>query len=545
MASAFHRTTMSKTFETADKAYEYLREEIFPIVSSYVHLFKTPQNRQDEYIVIRPINPEDEETYTASVYSTDRDILDMLVSVGVPPHVKHLGLTEQNRPHFEKTTVLSAWRREPSTQRSRLTGLCYWPGGELVIEGKLNTYKDVSVAAVEPPDPQALDDILDHVRDNICNGSKDYADYLLKWLAHMVQFPAIRPKTAVAVIGDQGTGKGIFIDFLKQVLGGDRNCNTTASSSDTKAFNFALANKLFVVFDEATFAGDRQQSDFMKKLVTEPRIRVEPKGVDAYEVENFVRVFITSNNMTSAVPAGIGARRWLIIECRNDVDTKWLKNLAVKIGNNGPVEGCIEGYASWFKHYLQTLDLDGFDTLALPMQDTGFETKLNGLYREDPMKAFMWEWLRADDLTLYRQIKERRDGEDIEFDFPLVWEREVVFADFYAIFAEHCDKSHTQVPAANRVKAMLERYGGTTAARKGNMRYVILPEPSHCLGVLRKSSRFDNPISQKQEEVIRAAWKNEVQPRPNPVLKFFEEPVQGRAEFLVDDFPFDLSGSDA
>ncbi len=533
---------MQQPFISADEAYAFLRAEVFPLISSYIRLFKTSQGRQDEYMLIRPLNPEDESIFTPSAYRNDRDIIDMLISVEVPPHVRYFGFTNGGSAHIEKITVLSEWRKESSVQRSRLTGLCYWPGGEPVIEGRLNTYRDVSVAAEAQPDQRALDDMLHHIRHNICSGRDEYADYLIKWLAHMVQYPAIRPKTAIAVIGDQGTGKGIFIDFLKQMLGGDRNCNTTASSTDTKAFNVALANKLFVVFDEATFAGDRQQSDFMKKLVTEARIRVEPKGIDAYEVENFVRVFITSNNMTSAVPAGIGARRWLIIECRNDVDAAWLKTLATKVGNNGLVDGAVKGYASWFKHYLQTMILDGFDPLALPLQDTGFDTKLNVLYREDPIKAFLWEWLRADGLTLYRQRHTRENGETIEYDAALKWEREVLFADFYAVFEEHCKASFAVLPGRNRIKELMHPYGATSVRRAGGRSHILLPQPAECLKILRKSARFDNPISEEQEGTIRQA-RDWVGFNPKTILKFFDMPdAVNAADILIDGFPFDISG---
>lgn len=485
-----------------------MREVAFPAYSQYVRLFKTPQSRQDEYVVIQPLDGDDY-LFTPQTYRTDRDINDMLMGAGIPIAVVYPTISDAGRPKMQRDSILSVWRRQANTQAGRLNGLCYVPGGEPIIDNLLNMYKEVSVPALSPPDgEETIRDFLDHLHTNICNGRTEYYTYLLRWLAHMVQFPAVRPKTAIAVIGDQGTGKGIFIDFLKLMLGGDRNCNTTASSSDTKSFNYAIANKLFVVFDEATFAGDRQQSDFMKKLVTEPRIRVEPKGVDAYEVDNFARVFITSNNMTSAVPAGIGGRRWLIMECRNDVDSAWLKRLATRIGNNGSVEGSMTGYASFFKDYLESIDLTDFDPLVLPTQNTGFETKLNVLYREDPVKAFLWEWLTAENLTLYRP-KRVRDGDShdfIDLDHPMPWSRQVTFGDFYAIFKDACDAAYAPVMGQTRMRRALKPYSMNVFASNGNVRFISLPHPKLALDILRSSARFDDPISPEQLKLITHAW---------------------------------------
>lgn len=521
--------TSPSTFKSEEDAIEYMRASVFPKISSYVHLYKTPQARQDEYMLVRPISGGAEDQFLPSIYRLDRDINDMLASAGIPDQFIYPAFNSEGNPVKKKIAVLPAWRRDPTVQAGRLVGLCYLPNGAEVVDGKLNTYKDVSVPASLLADEDVVKEILHHIRHNICNARKDYGDYLIKWLAHMVQFPQIRPKTAIAVIGDQGTGKGILMDFLKLLLGGERNCNTTASSTDTKSFNYALANKLLVVFDEATFAGDRTQSDFMKKLISEPKIRVEQKGLDAYEVENVTRVVITSNNMTSAVPAGVGARRWLIMECRNDVNPSELKCLATTIGNNGAILGAVPMYVNKFKAYLESICLDDFDPLVLPEQDTGFVNKLSVLYKEDPLKAFFWEWLMADDLTFSRATKhtDRELGILIERDIPVRWEPEVLFADFYAVFDEQCQASHVKTPARNRIKALLEPFGATTTNRSEHIIFVMLPHPSKCLEILQKTSRFDRPITPAQKYIIHNAW--------DQILS--EKRKRSLLNFSVDHFP--------
>jgi len=466
---------------------QVLKDELVPAISEHIRLFKTPKQRQDEYIVIDAAWLGDDVFQT---YGIERDMVDRLYSAGIPALI-FFDLVAGNRVIQQKVNTFKAWRRSTETQADRLIGLCYQPGMPSVVGNKFNTYRDVSV---QPLEGVELSEMLDHLHDNLCNGNTEYYTYLMKYLAHMVQRPNERPMTGIAIIGGQGTGKGIFIEFLKRMMGGSRNVNTTASADDTKSFNFSLGNKLLVVFDEATFSGDRKQADFMKKLVTEPRIRIEQKGLDAYEVDNFARVIITSNNMQSAVPASIGARRWLIIECQNDLSQEQLAEFAQTMAERQ--------YAQGFKHYLLNYDITGFDTTKLPQQNTGFQTKLHNHYKEDPIYAFLCEWLSAPALIMFRMMK--GDGADpsAEFDERLTWDQEVLFSTFYAVFKESCTSSYGNPPGPNRMRDLLAPYGITIRPGTGNVRYVHPPEARDVLRTLERSARFDLLVTEEQRAYI-------------------------------------------
>ncbi len=489
-------------FDTKKAALAYLREAVFPKISANFRLFKTPKLRQDEYIVINRDWLHGNDAF--QTYAADRDVNDRLLSAGLPASVLYMPFPGAKTP--TKFGVLAAWRREPETQDGRLNTLEYIPGAPDIVDHAFNTYKDVSVEAMPGIDVSIF---LSHVRENLCNGNGTYYEYLIKWLAHLVQRPAERPLTGISIIGGQGTGKGIFIDCIARMLGGRRNANTTTSAKDTKSFNTAVGSKLLVVFDEATFSGDREQSDFMKKLVTEPFVRIEPKGIDAYEVANYARCFITSNNMESSTPADIGARRWLIIECRNNLDQRELAALATAIGNNGDDKpGAIKHFANGVKHHLQQVDLTDFNPQLLPDQDTGMQTKIHNHYKQDPVYAFLVEWLRSPGLTLHRSVVEKWDDEYVEQEKPLIWDDELLFADVYAVFSEMSKEAHARVIGKNRIGIELERFGIELVSKGRNVRYMKLPDPMAMLVVLRAASRFDKLVSPEQELVIKR-WRDE------------------------------------
>jgi len=499
--AALKPTTHETVFASQEAAVKYLREAVFPAVSKNFRLFKTAKLAQDEYIVVNRDWLLGNDNFQS--YATDRDVNDRLQAAGIPTQVMHYPFEGAKSP--KKLSVLSAWRQQAETQAGRINTLEYVPGAADIVGHAFNTFKDVSVPAMEGID---VSPFITHMHDNLCNGNAAYFEYLTRWLAHMVQKPAERPLTGISIIGGQGTGKGIFIDVIARMLGGRRNANTTTSAKDTKSFNTAIGSKLLVVFDEATFSHDHEQSDFMKKLVTEPFVRIEPKGIDAYEVQNFARCFITSNNMDSSTPADIGARRWLIIECKNDIDRDALTALATLVGNNGEDKpGAVKHFVNGVKQYFAGLDITEFNPQQLPDQDTGMSNKISNHWRQDPVYAFLVEWLRAPMLTFYRSAVESFDGVQTETERPIQWEDRVLFADVYAVFSDMSKEMRTQVIGKNRIGAELHRFGIELFSGAQNVRYIRLPSPGAMLGMLRKTSRFDKLVSAEQEALIRE-WGN-------------------------------------
>ena len=73
---------------------------------------------------------------------------------------------------------------------------------------------------------------LDHVADNLCNGEPDVYEYLIKWIAFIVQKPGVKTCTAPMIIGDHGTGKGdFFLDIVSKLFGRYALPNVTKRST--------------------------------------------------------------------------------------------------------------------------------------------------------------------------------------------------------------------------------------------------------------------------------------------------------------------------
>jgi hypothetical protein len=112
--------------------------------------------------------------------------------------------------------------------------------------------------------------------------------------------------------------------------------------------------------DEALWAGDKKGEGVLKALITEPRLQLEAKFRDPIMVDNRLRIMVASNE-DWIVPAGIGDRRWFILDVANtyagtDHRDYWVA-LYGEIKNGG---------AAAMFYDLLAMDLSDFDVRAVP-----------------------------------------------------------------------------------------------------------------------------------------------------------------------------------
>lgn len=137
--------------------------------------------------------------------------------------------------------------------------------------------------------------IQEFIHTVICNNNVALFDYLIRYLAHMLQKPEEKPGIMIVFLSGQGTGKGTFYKLLGRVWP-----RTTLQVSDigevAGQFNAALERNFVVCMDEALFAGDKKSLDKLKSLVTEPTCRIEQKHQPSRTIDSYHRVFAASNH---------------------------------------------------------------------------------------------------------------------------------------------------------------------------------------------------------------------------------------------------------
>jgi hypothetical protein len=167
------------------------------------------------------------------------------------------------------------------------------------------------------PDPAASWALLeDHMRTIWCGGDEKLFAYLLDWFAMMAQKPGVPPEVALVLRGGRGAGKSLPLREIGDRWLGQHFIHISDANHLTGHFNAILSGKVFVFADEAFWAGDRSGERALKRLITEPTITIERKGIDPVKERNCVHLAIVGNDEWIA-PFGMRERRFFVLDVKD------------------------------------------------------------------------------------------------------------------------------------------------------------------------------------------------------------------------------------
>jgi hypothetical protein len=268
----------------------------------------------------------------------------------------------------KKVPAAEIWLR--SIYRRTYTNVVFDPGE--TSPNVLNLYEGL---AVEPAKGRwSL--FEEHIFENICGGRKDHYEWLIQWMAQIVQEPAQKLGTAIVIRGGKGTGKSVFAETFGRLFG---EYFKTLNSGDhvISRFNSVYEHSLLLCADEAIWAGDKKGEGTLKGLITAPEIWIERKGYEGAYKKNFTR-FIFTTNADWGVPATEDERRFFVL----DIGTGWQKNLKVFAAMLSQMEqGGLEAMLFDLLKIKQTVNL------RIPPQTLGLKDQI---VRSEPLFIQFW-----------------------------------------------------------------------------------------------------------------------------------------------------------
>ena len=223
-------------------------------------------------------------------------------------------------------------------------------------EGIYNTWRGFAVEPIEAK--EKLEKIQEHIEKNVCAGDPALINYFYDWNAFTFQHPEKPAGTAVVLVGEKGTGKGVLGHFIMKTWG-VHAIHLSQSSQLVGKFNRQLEDACFVFADEAFFAGDKVAEGVLKSLITEPFLMIEPKGFDAFQQKNYMKVFMATNN-EKAVPASRDERRFCVFNVSNEKRGDHAYFSALKEAMDDPA------VQAAFLHEMLTRDITGFHAGKIP-----------------------------------------------------------------------------------------------------------------------------------------------------------------------------------
>lgn len=243
-------------------------------------------------------------------------------------------------------------------------------GDSTLADGEiLNLYQGLTIQ----PQKGDCQLILDHIREVWCSGDENAFQYVIHWLARMVQKPHERGHTVIVLRSGEGTGKNIIIDIFVRAFG--EHATIAMRPEDlTGRFNDHLGTSVLVFANEAVWGGDKAQEGMLKGLITDEEIPVERKYLPKFRLRNSAHLIMASNNDWVA-PVGLDDRRFVILDVSESRkgDAAYFHRLAEHIENGGEAA---------FLHHLLHLDISQFNPRILPdlglKQATKRDAKVRG-----------------------------------------------------------------------------------------------------------------------------------------------------------------------
>lgn len=353
----------------------------------------------------------------------------------------------------KKVPVSGIWLRSPD--RRTYTNVVFDP--DKTSPDILNLYEGLAIK----PRPGKWSLFEEHIFENICGGRRDHYEWLIQWMAQLVQEPAIKLGTAVVIRGGKGTGKSIFAETFGKLFG---SYFKTLNSGDhvTSRFNSIYEHSLLLCADEAIWAGDKKGEGTLKGLITAPEIWIERKGYEGAYKKNFTR-FIFTTNADWAVPATEDERRFFVL----DIGTGWQKNLKM------------------FSAMLAQVSQGGLEAMLYDL----LKIKLTVNLRIPPSTQGLTDQIIRSEPLFIQFWREKVSDAD-----PEIWPDKIKKETLYNEMVEYCNKRKGRHIVGGRqffkelrqyIRPWKEiRAIDTLDLASGRKRYIILPEHKQCVKLL-------------------------------------------------------------
>jgi len=196
--------------------------------------------------------------------------------------------------HDEK--VIKRFRDNPvkwavqSSGLRRVRGTCYEPGGpDFNADGFFNMYLDSKIEPLE----EVPEFFLDHMNYLIPDDRE--RELFLKSCAWLFQHPMKKLGFGVLLVGDKGTGKSWIGRMFQGLMGRENALKVSEQEAITAKFNALLKYRRLIWVDEVRPDDKTNLVNALAYVISEPDIKIEPKGVDPFNVPNYTATMGASN----------------------------------------------------------------------------------------------------------------------------------------------------------------------------------------------------------------------------------------------------------
>jgi hypothetical protein len=176
----------------------------------------------------------------------------------------------------------------------------------------------------------------EHIFNILCRKDQTKFEYLMNWMAFVLQKPWVKPGVAVGAIGGKRVGKGIVSNSLRDIIG-KKHARMVAQKDHATGKFAGLGPLRFLQVEEALFSGDRRIVGPLKAMITEPTMTVEEKFRKPVEIDSYTAFWFNSNETRHAVSATGDDERYFVLDVSDEKkgDRAYFKAIIDELDDGG------------------------------------------------------------------------------------------------------------------------------------------------------------------------------------------------------------------
>ena len=283
-------------------------------------------------------------------------------------------------------------------------------------------------------------DLVLELLDHICADRRDVVDWVLDWVAYMLQNVGAKMSTAIVMRGPQGCGKNMFWNVLLDIFG--KYGGIITQSELESQYNDWASGKLLLIGNEVLSRREKWQlGGKLKNMITEGRIPISAKYMSTRYENNHCNMVFLSNDLLP-VPLEERDRRFLVISTPgpHPEGKEFYQRVTGQIENGG---------REAFHDFLLKRDISHFDPHTKPPRTEDFVDAVE--LSLSPAELFIRRWKAG-------ELECMKSGD------TMIWA--AASADIYALYKKWCDaEGERHIDSATWFGMKLKEAGFTPALR--------------------------------------------------------------------------------
>lgn len=300
-----------------------------------------------------------------------------------------------NEVKYENHNFINDWLINNPSQR-KYDDVGVYPNKTKCPDNIYNMWRPFAMEYITEYEPKEaeMNVLLNHIR-ILCGNEEHVYDYFIKWIAQMIQFPEVK-SICPTLISNEGAGKGTLMRLLGLMLGSEKVFETSTPSRDVWGdFNGRMCNTFLLNLNELSKKETTESEGKIKALITDPKLTINNKGVNQYDIQSYHRFIITTNH-EDPIKTTTDERRKIIIRSSDEKcgNKEYFANLYKILDDVNVIKTCYE-------YFKGIPDMENFGKIELV--STEYQNNLKTLSIspiETWLKAFTMKHHKEEEIEL-------------------------------------------------------------------------------------------------------------------------------------------------